>query len=38
MQREGHRIVASIGDQVSDMSMGHLKSGFLLPNLMYFIP
>jgi hypothetical protein len=30
--------VASIGDQVSDMSKGHLKAGFLLPNLMYFIP
>ena len=38
LQREAHRIVASIGDQVSDMSMGHLKAGFLLPNLMYFIP
>ena len=38
LQREGHRIVASIGDQVSDMSRGHLKAGFLLPNLMYFIP
>lgn len=38
LQAEGHRIVASIGDQVSDMSMGRLKAGFLLPNLMYFIP
>lgn len=38
LQTEGHRIVASIGDQVSDMSKGHLKAGFLLPNLMYFIP
>lgn len=38
LQKEGHRIVASIGDQVSDMSRGHLKRGFLLPNLMYFIP
>jgi hypothetical protein len=38
LQREGHRIVASIGDQVSDMSEGHLKAGFLLPNVMYFIP
>lgn len=38
LQAEGHRIVASIGDQVSDMSQGHLKAGFLLPNLMYFIP
>ena len=38
LQRSGHRIVASIGDQLSDMSQGHLKAGFLLPNLMYFIP
>lgn len=38
LQAEGHRIVASIGDQVSDMSRGRLKAGFLLPNLMYFIP
>lgn len=38
LQAEGHRIVASIGDQVSDMSKGRLKAGFLLPNLMYFIP
>lgn len=38
LQREGHRIVASIGDQISDMSGGHLKAGFLLPNVIYFIP
>ena len=38
LQAEGHRIVASIGDQVSDMSRGRLKAGFLLPNPMYFIP
>ena len=38
LQAEGHRIVASIGDQVSDMSKGRLKARFLLPNLMYFIP
>ncbi|MFM7597441.1 MAG: HAD family acid phosphatase [Actinomycetota bacterium] len=38
LQRSGHRIVASIGDQVSDMSLGHLKAGFLLPNVMYYIP
>lgn len=37
LERSGLRIVASIGDQVSDMSRGHLKAGFLMPNLMYFI-
>ena len=38
LERAGYRIVASIGDQVSDMSSGHLRAGFLLPNSMYFIP
>ena len=37
LTREGFTIVASIGDQVSDMSYGHLKRGFLLPNTMYYI-
>lgn len=38
LQRAGYRIVASVGDQVSDMSRGRLKAGFLLPNPMYLIP
>ena len=38
LERAGYRIVASIGDQVSDMSSGSLMAGFLLPNAMYFIP
>ena len=37
-EKRGFTIVASIGDQVSDMAMGHLLRGFLLPNAMYFIP
>lgn len=37
-ERGGYTIVASIGDQVSDMSGGHLRHGFLLPNPMYLIP
>lgn len=37
LQREGFVIVASIGDQVSDMSYGHLKRGFLMPNTMYYL-
>ncbi len=35
LERAGNRIIASIGDQVSDMSHGHLMRGFLLPNTMY---
>lgn len=37
LERKGHRIVASIGDQVSDMSFGYLMHGFLLPNTMYYL-
>ena len=37
LKRDGFTIVASIGDQVSDMSYGHLKRGFLLPNTMYYL-
>ncbi len=38
IERDGYRIVASIGDQVSDSAGGHTRRGFLLPNPMYFIP
>lgn len=34
----GWRIVASVGDQVSDMAHGHLRRGYLLPNPMYWLP
>lgn len=37
LKRQGYTIVASVGDQVSDMSFGHLKRGFLLPNTMYYL-
>ena len=29
--------IYSVGDQVSDMSFGHLRRGFLLPNTMYYL-
>ncbi len=35
--RRGYRIIASVGDQVSDMSWGHLERGFLLPNAMAYL-
>lgn len=38
LARRGWRIVASVGDQVSDMAYGHLRRGYLLPNLMYWLP
>ena len=37
LKRDGFTIVASVGDQVSDMSYGHLKRGFLMPNTMYYL-
>ena len=37
LKKRGFTIVASIGDQVSDMSYGHLKRGFLMPNTMYYL-
>jgi predicted secreted acid phosphatase len=38
IENTGGKIGPSIGDQVSDMSYGHLGRGFLMPNLTYFIP
>ncbi|MDZ7578188.1 MAG: HAD family acid phosphatase [Candidatus Nanopelagicales bacterium] len=38
LHARGFRIIASVGDQVSDMAKGHLKYGFLLPNPMYYLP
>lgn len=37
LERRGYDVIASIGDQVSDMSWGHLERGFLLPNLMAYL-
>ena len=38
LQGNGWTIVASVGDQVSDMSYGRMKYGFLMPNPMYYLP
>ena len=38
LQQAGYRIGTSIGDQVSDMAGGPLKSGLLLPNPIYLFP
>ena len=37
-EKKGFTIIGSIGDQVSDMALGHTRRGFLLPNPMYLIP
>ncbi|MDP4015433.1 MAG: HAD family acid phosphatase [Candidatus Nanopelagicales bacterium] len=38
LHARGFHIIASVGDQVSDMANGHFKYGFLLPNLFRYIP
>jgi predicted secreted acid phosphatase len=34
----GYQIVANFGDQYSDLSLGHEKRAFKVPNPMYFLP
>lgn len=36
--KAGWRVGPSVGDQISDMSLGSLEHGFLIPNPMYLIP
>jgi acid phosphatase len=38
IQARGYRIVATIGDQYSDIEGGHADRGFKLPNPFYFVP
>lgn len=38
LEKTGLRIGPSVGDQISDMSLGALEHGFLIPNPMYLIP
>jgi hypothetical protein len=38
IEASGVKIGPSLGDQISDMSYGYLGRGFLMPNLMYFLP
>jgi hypothetical protein len=38
IQAEGFDIVLNVGDQLSDLSMGHEDKSVKLPNPMYFLP
>ncbi len=38
IERQGYTILASVGDQRSDLDGGHAERGYLLPNPFYFIP
>jgi hypothetical protein len=38
IEGQGYRIVASVGDQYSDLAGGHEDTAFKLPNPFYFLP
>jgi predicted secreted acid phosphatase len=38
IEQQGYRIVASVGDQYSDLAGGHEDRAFKLPNPFYFLP
>lgn len=38
ISEQGYTIIASIGDQYSDIQGGYLQKGFKLPNPFYFLP
>lgn len=38
LNEEGQVVVATIGDQQSDLDGGHAERGFLIPNPFYYIP
>lgn len=38
IEGEGYRVIATIGDQPSDLAGGHAERGFLLPNPFYRVP
>jgi predicted secreted acid phosphatase len=38
INQKGYTIIASIGDQYSDICGGHAKKGFKLPNPYYYLP
>jgi hypothetical protein len=38
IEKQGYRIIASVGDQYSDLAGGHEDVAFKLPNPFYFLP
>jgi len=38
IEAQGYRILASVGDQYSDLAGGHEEEAFKLPNPFYFLP
>lgn len=38
IEKQGYKVIASIGDQYSDIKGGYVKKGFKLPNPYYYLP
>ncbi len=38
IEAKGYKILASVGDQCSDLAGGHEAAAFKLPNPFYFLP
>ena len=38
IEDQGYKILASVGDQYSDLAGGHEAVAFKLPNPFYFLP
>ncbi|HEY6760881.1 MAG TPA: HAD family acid phosphatase [Baekduia sp.] len=38
IEQQGYHVVASVGDQYSDLAGGHADTAFKLPNPFYFLP
>jgi len=38
IEAEGYRIIANVGDQQSDLALGHAERRFKLPNPFYYLP
>jgi hypothetical protein len=38
LEREGHRVIANVGDQPSDLEGGYAERSFLLANPFYRVP
>jgi acid phosphatase len=38
IESQGYRIIANVGDQQSDLALGHAERTFKLPNPFYYVP
>lgn len=38
IEAQGYRIIANVGDQQSDLALGHAERSFKLPNPFYYVP